>query len=412
MEPSVVFIIIASIIGIGFFSNYFFKRTRIPDILWLIIFGILLGPVFGIINSEMLLPYFPLFSSIALLLILFEGGSQINIYNIIKESIDITLLTATGVILSTFSVAAISYYLLHLSPILSILLGVIVGGTSSAMVIPFLENLDDIKEIKKKCSLLLKMESILTDPIIIIVSLVLINTIVITSPGLISWQVILTKIISLLSISLFIGFVAGIIWGSIWHSFIKYKYHYMLTIGFLFLIYVFSEFFGGSGAITSFMIGLVLGNTIQVKKMLKLDHVITGLTSETRTFNSYINFFVKTFFFTLIGMMITFSEPILIFYGVLFSFVLLGVRYFSIKMATFKMKISENDKIIMTLIYPRGLAAAILASLPFVQYKIPGTEIFTEIVFTVIITTVIISTIGTALFEKSVEKKSNIKSKR
>ena len=78
-------------------------------------------------------------------------------------------------------------------------------------------------------------------------------------------------------------------------------------------------------------------------------------------------------------------------YGVLISLILLGLRYLAVKIAMFRKNLKENELITMTLIYPRGLAAAVLASLPFVQYKIPGTEIFTEIVFTVIITTVIIS---------------------
>lgn len=405
MEVGVVFVVIAAIIGIGFFANYFFKRTRIPDILWLIAFGIFLGPIFGIVESDMLMPYFPLFSSIALLMILFEGGSQINIYRLIKESIDMTILTTISIVLSAFSIAGLSYFILGLSPLLSLLLGVIVGGTSSPIVLPLINNLEELGQIKKKCSLVLKMESIITDPVIIIISLVLIQTVIITSPTGISGQTILTDIISLLSISVFLGFVGGVIWGSIWHKFIRYKYHYMLTIGFLFLFYVVTEFFGGSGAIASFMIGLVLGNSTQIKKMLKLDHTITGLSEETRTFNSYINFFVRTFFFALVGMMITLSRIDIFLYGVLISLVLLAVRFLAIKTATFKMKITDVDQIRMTLIYPRGLAAAVLASIPFIQYQIPGTKIFTEIVFVVIIVTVAISTIGTALFEMKVQKK-------
>lgn len=405
MEYEISFIIISAIIGIGFFANYFFKKTKIPDILWLTIFGALIGPVLGIVNPDVLLPYFPFFSAIALLMILFEGGSQINIYDLIKESIDVFLLTTIGVTLSAVSVGIFSYFVFGLSPILSILLGVIVGGTSSAIVVPLLENLEEVKKIRKKSSIILKMESILTDPIVIIVSLVLIKTVILSSPGAVSWQIILTKIIGLLSISVFLGFIAGVLWGVIWHHFVQYKYHYMLTIGFLFLMYVVSEFFGGSGAIASFMIGLVLGNSIQIKKMLKLDHIITGLSEETRTFNSYINFFVRTFFFTLVGMMITLSRADLIIYGVIISVILLGVRYISVMISTLEMKLSHKDKIKMSLIYPRGLAAAVLASLPFIQYKIPGTQIFTDIVFSVIITTVIISTVGMALFEKELENK-------
>ncbi|MCD6477909.1 MAG: cation:proton antiporter [Candidatus Aenigmarchaeota archaeon] len=403
MDVNIAFILTSLIIGIGFFSNYFFKKTKIPDIIWLVAFGFIIGPALNLINASALVNYFPLFSAIALLTILFEGGSSINIYKLIRESGGVFLLTTIGFILSASVVGLITYFVFRLNPITSLLLGSIVGGTSSAIVVPTLENLEELKRIKREPSIMLKMESVLTDPIVIIVSLVLIQTLIL-SPGINTGYVILTKIVSLLSISIVVGFAAGVLWGGVWHKFFKYKYHYMLTIGFVFLIYVLSELVGGSGAIASFMVGLVLGNVGSVRKMLKIKHVLAGLNRETRMFNSYITFFVRTFFFTLMGVMISMSRIELIVYGILISLILLGLRYGAVVISTIGKGLTRNDKITMTLIYPRGLAAAVLASMPFVQYKIPGTDIFSDVVFTVILTTVIISTIGLAIFERESNK--------
>lgn len=397
MDVNIVFILVTATILIGFFSNYFFKKTRVPDIIWLIIFGALIGPIFGIIEPEFFMNYLSIFAAVALLIILFEGGSSINIYNLIKESFNVLFLTILGFILSLFVVAFIAVSFFNIPPLLALLLGAIVGGTSSPIVFPLIDNLPNLK---KDVGLILKMESVITDPMAIIVSLVLIQTILISPTGGVLIQDIITKMMSLLSISLVLGFFGGVIWGSIWHKFTHYKFHYMLTIGFLFLIYVVVELFGGSGAIAAFMVGLVLGNMPSIKRMLKIEHTLSGLTKETRDFNSYIAFFVRTFFFALMGMIIQLSRLDLILYGVLLSIALLGVRAFIIRICTYKMQISDKQRNIMSFIYPRGLAAAVLASLPFIEYNIPGTDVFTEIIFTVIVSTVLISTIGVGVLEK------------
>lgn len=402
MNVNLVFILVTAVIAVGFFSNYFFKKTRIPDVIWLIIFGAIVGPITGLINPEFFVQYLSIFAALALLIILFEGGSSINIYNLIKQSFHIFFLTVMAFVFSLFSVAFVSYSLFGMDPLIALLLGAIVGGTSSPIVFTLVEGMP---ELKKEVGIMLKMESVITDPMVIIVSLVLIQTIILSPTGF-AFQDILTKLMSLLSISLVIGFFGGVIWGSIWHKFVHYKFHYMLTIGFLFLIYVIVDIFGGSGAIAAFMVGLVLGNMPSIKRMLKIEQTLTGLTKETRDFNSYIAFFVRTFFFALIGMIIKLSRLDLIFYGVLLSFLLLGMRAFIIRICTYKMEISEKQRNVMSFIYPRGLAAAVLASLPFIEYGIPGTEIFTEIVFTVIVSTVLISTIGISVVEKNYKLKS------
>ncbi len=407
MDVSLVFIIISAIIAIGFFSNYFFKKTRIPDVIWLIIFGALIGPIFGVIKTEFFINYLSLFSSLALLIILFEGGSCINIYKLIKESYYILFLTILGFAGSMLIVTIISHYFFGFPVMISLLLGAIVGGTSSPIVIPLIQNLTNLK---KEVGLILKMESVISDPMTIIVSIVLIETMILSPTEMVVYE-ILKGLTSLLSISLVIGFFGGIVWASFWHKFIKYKFHYMLTLGFLFLIYVVVEIFGGSGAIAAFMVGLVLGNMPKIKQMFKIKKSLTGLTKETRDFNAYIAFFVRTFFFALIGMIIQISRIDLILYGIIISFAILGIRAFIIRICTYNMHITDNEKNIMTLVYPKGLAAAVLSSLPYIEYKIAGTDVFTEIVFTVIVSTVLISTIGLAILEKR-KKKSEGKNKK
>ncbi|MEM3846144.1 MAG: hypothetical protein QXU98_10640, partial [Candidatus Parvarchaeota archaeon] len=56
----------AGIILIGFIGNTLAKRTRIPAIVWLVTFGIILGPLLGVISRNALVNISPLVSTVVL----------------------------------------------------------------------------------------------------------------------------------------------------------------------------------------------------------------------------------------------------------------------------------------------------------------------------------------------------------
>ncbi len=397
MDVQIIFILISAIIAIGFFSNYIFKKTKIPDIIWLVIFGYLIGPVFNIINPQTIWSFLPLFSAIALLMILFDTGSRMDIYKLIDESINVISLTVLCFLLSFFTVFVFCFWVLKLDVVLSLLIGSITGGTSSAISIP-LSNLLKGK-IRNEIGLTLKVESILTDPLVIIVSLVFIQASTISYS--IQTLTLLKNVFHMFSTSIVFGLIAGIIWGVIWHKFEKYDYHYMLTLAFLFLLYVVSDFLGGNGAISVFMTGVVLGNIKKIKQMFRLKHTLTGLSKQMKRFNSYITFFIRTFFFSSIGIIIQFENPLYILIGIIITLLIFITRYVSVYIFSLVEKLSRGERILMTFLAPRGLAAAVLASLVYAKYNIPGSEMLVQIVFTVILGTVIMSTLGIAKFERS-----------
>jgi cell volume regulation protein A len=75
MSPVTLFLVcLAAIFLIGTFGEVVFSRTKVPDVVWLIVVGILIGPVLGIVSRETLLGIAPYFSALTLVLVLFEGG--------------------------------------------------------------------------------------------------------------------------------------------------------------------------------------------------------------------------------------------------------------------------------------------------------------------------------------------------
>jgi hypothetical protein len=64
-------------------------------------------------------------------------------------------------------------------------------------------------------------------------------------------------------------------------------------------------------------------------------------------------------------------------------------------------ELSNTDKNIITIMLPRGLAAAVLATLPVANGIVINS--FEQIIFTVIIVSNIVSTIGVFIFDKNEE---------
>lgn len=390
MEVDTIFILISAIISIGFISNYFFKKTKIPDVLWLVIFGFLITHVFGIVDTSRLWEYLPLFSTVALMLILFDSASRIDIYKLIKETPDIFLLTSLCFMLSFSFVTFLLTFGFGIDMRTALIIGVIIGGTSSGIVLPVI---DLIKNIRKEISIIMKLEAVLTDPLVIIVALVLLQASYIE---MINAHKVLVDVIQMLSTSIVIGFSSGIIWGVIWYKIGKADYHYILTLAFLLLLFVFANFIGGNGAITVFFFGLILGNIKKIKHMFKLEHSLKGLTKDLMEFNSYITFFIKTLFFSLIGMSMQLYDVKYMLIAIAVSAILLLARYISINIFSIVEKLSKKEKWLMTLMYPRGLAAAVLATMV-------KSYFVSQIIFGVIFYTVVVSTIGILIFERKKE---------
>jgi Kef-type K+ transport system membrane component KefB len=72
-------LLISVVIIIGFLSNYQFRRTGLPSILFLIMLGVIVGPVLQLVGQESLILYAPYLADLATIFILFESGLAINL---------------------------------------------------------------------------------------------------------------------------------------------------------------------------------------------------------------------------------------------------------------------------------------------------------------------------------------------
>ncbi|HMO19634.1 MAG TPA: cation:proton antiporter, partial [Candidatus Melainabacteria bacterium] len=154
-----------AILGTGllvFLAHLFaaaFDRASIPDVLPLMTIGLILGPLLGWISKDSFGEIGPIFSTIALVVILFHSGLELKLSDLKNSIFDATGLTVVSFVFTILVVMLVGTVWLGLPLIGSTLLGFIIGGTSAAVIIPLVGKLDILKETKTK----LVLESSLSD---------------------------------------------------------------------------------------------------------------------------------------------------------------------------------------------------------------------------------------------------------
>jgi cell volume regulation protein A len=391
LDPAVLaFLVAGLIIFLGFLGEEFFKRTSIPDPILLLLFGVLLGPALNFFSRDQLISITPYFAALALIAILFDGGLNMNIREAIKNSPRALLLGFSGWILNVLVTALLCKVLLGWRLLNGLLLGSIIGGSSSIIVIALARKLG----VSGKTETVLSLESILTDVLCVLGAFVAIDVIV---SGEVNLQAALGSVATAFGVGILVGSLIGIVWLNILERIKGKPNTYMLTLGILLLTFVVARNLGGTGAISALFLGLVIGNAPQVAKLLKF-RTSVSIDESVRGFHSQISFLIRSFFFVFTGLLFSFSLLGTVLFGLLLSFLFLGLRFFAVKLSFFKSSFKGSENLV-TIMLPRGLATAVLASLPFTS-GVPGSQVFPEIAFIVIFTTIITCTIGVALLKR------------
>ena len=132
----------ATILSIGlliFFGHLlagFFERTKVPDVLILMLAGFILGPALHVVEPSDFGRVGSVFLALALILILFEGGIHLNVKHLGDAAAD-TLAIALGTILITvLLLGLIANLLLPIDFLTALLISTILSGTSAAVVVP------------------------------------------------------------------------------------------------------------------------------------------------------------------------------------------------------------------------------------------------------------------------------------
>ena len=384
--------------------NAWFSRGRIPDVLLLMLIGILVGPVSGWVSPEQLEGTGPVFASLTLLFILFDSGIDMRLDTIRKYWSGVVQVTLSSFVLSMSLVAVLAYFVIGLEMQVAMMLGSMVAGTAAAIVIPMARQM----RVSDKTRVMLTLESAISGVLCIVVSLAFIEGL---KMGNINIGSTIGRVLASVLMALVIGVVGGIVWSSFMDRIRKLQNSMFLTPAFVFVLYGLTESLGYSGAIAALAFGLVLGNPeyfeMSFLKKLRLRQM-TPLEEDEKSFFKEFVFILKTYFFVYVGICIPFTNYTALMYGAIIAASLFVLRF--VLVAVVGRKNTLEDRLTVSMLIPKGLVSAVLASIPEQvnlaagRVVVPGATLVKHITYSVIFCSSIICSLLVLLTSKRLVK--------
>ena len=400
---------LAGIIILGIVAQWVAWKFKIPAILPLLLIGLLVGPIAAeflsddggkwiepIWNGEKGL--FPgdglyYFVSLAISIILFEGGLTLKRSEIKNVGPVITKLITLGSAITFFGAGVVAHYIFDLGWELSFLFSGLIIVTGPTVITPILRNIP----LKKDISTVLKWEGILIDPIGALVAVLVFEFISVGGGGAFTK----TALIEFSKILLF-GTTFGFTFAHALAFSINKKLipHYLLNVVALsavLLVFVLSDIFAHeSGLLAVVVMGMVLGNSnlANLKELLY--------------FKESLSVLLISILFILLSANINIEDLFLLYTwktGVLFVVVVFVVRPIAVFASTFHSNLKLNEKLFISWVGPRGIVAAGIASLfgsKLIKQGVEGAEYITPLVFMVVLGTVLLNATTARFFAKIV----------
>jgi NhaP-type Na+/H+ or K+/H+ antiporter len=400
---------LAGIIILGILAQWVAWKFKIPAILPLILIGLFVGPISTFLSedgTQWIQPiwngkkgFFPgeslfYFVSLAIGVILFEGGLTLKRGEITKVGPVIGKLITLGSLITFIGAGIATHYVFGLSWKISFLFSALIIVTGPTVITPILRNIP----LKKDVSAVLKWEGILIDPIGALVAVLVFEFISIedqdagyTREALIEFGKIVL-----------IGFAFGISGGYALYMAVKKKLipHYLLNVvslSVVLLIFVQSDLFAHeSGLLSVVVMGMFLGNSDlpNLKELLY--------------FKESLSVLLISILFILLAANISLDDLMLVYSwqtGILLAIIIFILRPLGVFLSTINSSLKTNEKLFISWVGPRGIVAAGIASLfgtKLVLLGEPGAEYITPLVFAVVLVTVLLNATTARLFAKIV----------
>ena len=399
---------LAGIIILGIIAQWAAWRLKLPAILPLILIGLFVGPFSTLLSedgSKWIEPIwngtkglFPgeglyYFVSLAISIILFEGGLTLKRSEIKNIGPVITKLITLGSAVTFFLAGGAAYFIFGLSLKLSFLFSALIIVTGPTVISPILRNIP----LKKDVSSVLKWEGILIDPIGALVAVLVFEFISVgegqayTKTALIEFGKIL-----LFGTTFGFTFAHGLAF-AIRKNFIPHYLLNVVSLSVVLLVFVESDLFAHeSGLLAVVVMGMVLGN-------MNLPNL-----KELLYFKESLSVLLISILFILLAANINIEDLELLYRWetlALFLVVVFVVRPLGVMLSTQGSDLKMNERIFISWVGPRGIVAAGIASLFGSKLLLkgePGAEYITPLVFMIVLGTVLLNATTARLFAKAI----------
>jgi Na+:H+ antiporter len=410
MSITLLFALLGGLITLAFVANQLFRRTRVPDVIVLMVTGLIMGPLLGLVSGSEFQPVTHALGTLAVILILFEGGLELELQAMLRHFTGSLLLSFLAYVFSLAAIALVMRWSMGISTIAALTVGAVLGCTSSSITLPVLQQI----EASTPARVTMILDASLSDTFAILTVGILLD---IGRGG----GPIATRFVGQLLFVAFISFLLAVLVAFVWSYLLPkvpdHRFWNPLTLAVVLLLYAAAEHIGVSGLITVFFFGIFLANARRteldvVKDSLGLEFAGEEHHTQVLTFHAELSFLVRTFFFVLLGAVVEFRE--LIRYlpqavGVLGAVIL--ARALAVRASSWSWKgLNNHERELILWIMPRGLITVVLA-LQVIQARGNTFAFLPALAFATILATNLMVIIGSIRASRIPAKSDSVKPK-
>jgi len=401
MEPLVFLTALGIIFLVGIISTVISGKLKIPNILLLIIAGIIIGNIKY--KGSQLISFPEIFLTsigiLALVMVVFDASSRFNLKEVDTFSVRAIKLVVIFLILNLIFLTTATKLIFGInSAILAAVFAALMSGTDTMAIMTML------KSSKTRVVKILEFESIINTPIVVIIPFLLIEFV-----KSVDIQLVYTKFIEQIApfLQQFVsGLGAGLLIGIIALKLMKKQYSETLSplalITSALLAYILAENLGGDGVIAVTVMGLIFGSSYVKEK------------SHLQEFSSLFSNTLEILVFVLVGMITTIPLTAKFLASSLALFaLLLAIRFIAVNLTFKKGEFSAKEKLFMALNAQKGISIAVITFMLMAEYAknlgtTPGIAeipIITNLslafmIYSIIVSTVVVKFSGFFIKEK------------
>jgi cell volume regulation protein A len=361
MNLTLFFGLLGGLLVLAFVANRLVRRTGIPDVLVLMATGVVLGPILQLVDPSKFASVTHGFGTLALILILFEAGLELDLWQALRHFPGGSLLAILSYAFSMVLIAVVAQQTLSLPVRSALIVGAVLGGVSSSVTLPVLQHL----QLRPNVRTTLVIEASLADILSVLAVAVLLG---LPASGAGVFTGLVQGFFMELGISIVFGVAAGIGWSFLLPALSDQRFWQVLTFGAVLVLYAVTAVAGGGSLFAVLVFGLTLTNIPEVRKRIasSAPGPVTGPVEphvSLLAFHAELSFLVRTFFFVLIGVVVRFSAFSAQWIAVvgIFGAILLG-RWLAVEASRLAWRDTQTwERELAFWMLPRGLITAVLA---------------------------------------------------
>jgi cell volume regulation protein A len=359
MSPPLIFGLVGGLLMLAFLANRVFRVTRVPDVLVLVALGLVLGPVLGLVNPAHLSSTTNVLGTLAIILVLFEGGLELDLRRTLQHFAGSLVLAVLAYGFSIALVALVVHKGLGMPLTTALAVGAVLGCTSSTVVLPVLQQLGTREPVK----ITLMLEASWGDVLAVLTVGLLLGM---GSEGSGMARHFVQGFLTQVGVAVLFATATGILWSRLLPVLSDARFWQVMTFSIVLVLYAGTEALGASGLIAVLAFGLTLANFPGIDPRFRAaEQDLVSLRSQESllSFHSELAFLVRSFFFVLIGSIAdlgSFRGHTLLITGMLGA--LFVARWLALQISRLVFRdVDARERELMLWIMPRGLITVVLA---------------------------------------------------